>query len=61
VGDVGEDEAVAVNLFDLAAQRERELIGVDRLEPPSLEISRALKPTRRTISRSGSWRQPAGV
>ena len=33
VGEVGEDEAVAVNLLDLAVARELKLVGMDRLEP----------------------------
>ena len=32
--DVGEDEAVAVDLFELAVERQGELVGIDRLQPP---------------------------
>ena len=32
--DVGEDEAVAVDLFELAVERQGELVGMDRLQPP---------------------------
>ena len=66
VVDIGEGEAVAVDRGELAGERELQLLGVDRLQPPgaralSLDSSRAEKQRRRTISRSGLCFQPSGV
>jgi hypothetical protein len=64
VGDVGEDEAVAVDRRELAGERELRLLGVDRLGRRARgprESSGAEKRRRRTINRSGSWRHPSGA
>jgi hypothetical protein len=64
VGDVGQDEAVAVDGCELAGERELELLGSivrSRLARGLRDSSRAEKQRRRTISRSGSCFQPSRV